>query len=88
LSVEYSPEGQLTQSFDYGSGPVVWSPDGKYLAASTNSGLVCVWDVMTGETLAGYTGHANLVNALDWSPDGTRLASGGDDGTIQIWQVG
>jgi WD40 repeat protein len=54
-----------------------WSPDGKRIAASTQS-QVQIWDATTGKHPLTYTpnGQGGSVLALSWSPDGKELAVG------------
>ncbi|KAJ6153707.1 hypothetical protein N7470_006666 [Penicillium chermesinum] len=67
--------------------PIVWSPDGNYLAYCSGSSIptVWIWDRATdqsGPTSMESTGH---LCSIAWSPDGSQLASGGFDKTVQIW---
>ena len=80
--VTYSPPG-----LQYNVTAVIWLPDGKTLAAASNSGLVWAWDAASRDLLTTYAGHTNAVFALANSPDGKYIASGGSDQTVQIWEV-
>ena len=66
---------------------VTFSPDGRWLATTTEDGRVIVWDVATGQPRFTAAGHSGAVNALDWSADSARLVSVGDDGTARVWGV-
>jgi WD40 repeat protein/transcriptional regulator with XRE-family HTH domain len=55
---------------------VEWSPDGKYLAGSSEGGFILIWNSADYSLCATLQGHRGMVAALAWSPDGTRLASG------------
>jgi WD40 repeat protein len=48
---------------------------------------VQVWDVIMGQRLVTYRGHAAEVWEVSWSPDGQHLASVGDDGVAQLWNA-
>ncbi len=66
---------------------VVWSPNGRHLAAGGTAGTVWIWEVETRTLLARLEGHTWPVFSLAWSPDGTRLASVGEDGVVMIWRT-
>ncbi len=55
---------------------IEWSPDGKYLASSSEGGFVLIWNGDDYSLRATLQGHRGMVAALAWSPDGMRLASG------------
>jgi WD40 repeat protein len=50
-----------------------WSPDGKLVAAGTNTGKLIVWDFQTAEPLIE-TSCGNWINTVDWSPNGSKMA--------------
>lgn len=75
--------------------PVVWSPNGKYLAfAAFSSGdktdsfsYITVRDAGTGKQVvnlgSGKNGHPG--RGVAFSPDGNQLATAHGDGTVKIW---
>lgn len=75
--------------------PVVWSPNGKYLAfAAFSSGdrtdsfsYITVREARTGKEVvnlgSGKNGHPG--RGVAFSPDGKQLATAHDDGTVKIW---
>jgi WD40 repeat protein len=69
-------------------GPVVYSPDGQYLAAGNQMGVVTIWEVKSGRVRHRLTGHTDIVTGLAYSPDGRRLASCSHDRSVKVWEVG
>ena len=64
---------------------VVWSPNGRRLAAgSWGIFEVKVWDATTGHELVSLKGLDSTVYGLAWSLDGRLLALGGYSGTVKI----
>ncbi len=70
-----------------------FSPDGKYLATGTETGLVKVWDIessvasVAGQELLTLRGHTGPVVPTAFSPDGLKLATGSFDGTAKVWDA-
>lgn len=55
---------------------VAWSPDARYLVASSEGGAIFVWNSEDYSVRATLQGHRGVVTTLAWSADGARLASG------------
>jgi serine/threonine protein kinase/WD40 repeat protein len=66
---------------------LAFSPDGAWLAAGQADGLICLWNVRTGELHAELTGHQKLVREIAFSPDGRTLISTSNDHTVRLWSV-
>ena len=64
---------------------IVWSPDGRFLAAATDL-RIWLWDPSSGRLLRTLAGQRQSVSSLAFSPNGTLLASGSYDGTVRLWQ--
>jgi WD40 repeat protein len=80
-----------------GSGPVAYSPDGKYIVSRsgdrTRKGryvgpdkTLKVWDAQTGQERISLKGHAWDVLSVAYSPDGKRIASSGA-ATVRVWDA-
>lgn len=70
---------------------LAWSPDGNYIAAASNVGLV--WQINRGSPITvskspvQLRGHSSLVYSIAWSGDSTQLATGSNDSTARLWRV-
>src|SRR5262249_51295195 len=65
---------------------VVFSPDGKTLAADGTSGIR-LWDAATGKPLPQFRDHPDPLRHVAFSPDGKTVASWGKDRTIRLWDL-
>jgi WD40 repeat protein len=70
-------------------GTVVFSPDGRVLAAVSGSfsNNVALWDAKTGKELGVCHPKGILGARLIFSPDGTLLAAAGREGQVELWHV-
>ncbi|MFD7558605.1 NACHT and WD repeat domain-containing protein [Streptomyces sp. NPDC059835] len=69
-----------------------WSPDGRWLAASSGDGGLRVWSVADAEADIAADPAVHLtgrdwLRSVVWSPDGTRIACGAREGTVRIWST-
>jgi WD40 repeat protein len=63
---------------------VTWSPDGTKIAATTDAGIVRVWDVTTQRLISTIRGFYSTVTLIEWSPDNRMLAAFSDDYALGV----
>lgn len=63
------------------------SPDGRFVAAGGEDGLIQLWEVLAGKPTAKLKESTEWVLCLAFSPDGKQLAAGYFDGSIRAWDV-
>jgi RNA polymerase sigma factor (sigma-70 family) len=74
-------------------GCMVFSADGKLLAAASNprergpDHAIHLWDMTTGKEVGALQGHEDVIRALAMSPKGDLLVSASFDNTIRFWDL-
>ncbi|MFE7118402.1 helix-turn-helix domain-containing protein [Streptomyces sp. NPDC057654] len=91
------PSGRVThRDLRQGHGsPLLFSPDGRYLAVGNTTGEVTLWDgdarrrlgVLSAAQGAARLGGAEATAALAFSPDGRTLAVAGRSGSLRLWDL-
>jgi WD40 repeat protein len=66
---------------------IVWSPDGKILAASSASGEVFCYPAGAFQEIPLQLASGQSVDCLAFSHDGQFLAAGGQTGQVNIWRM-
>jgi WD40 repeat protein/predicted Ser/Thr protein kinase len=66
--------------------PVVYSPDGRWIASGGWDNTVRLWDARTGEAACAPLDNGDVVKTLAFSPDSSRLVSARED-RLQVWEV-
>lgn len=70
---------------------VLFSPDGKMIAAADADNIAMVWEVSSGKKLNTIIGHGTIIRmsegTLAFSPDNKMLATGNDNGDVIFWDV-
>ena len=70
-----------------GKAPVTstaFSPDGRYIAASTDTGIVQIWDVQTGKEIADFD-VTDYINGIEYTQDGSQIITEDYTGYVKIW---
>ena len=52
-----------------------------------NPNRITLWDTITGDYIAQFTGHTDRIESITFSPDGKMLASTSLDKTVKLWNV-
>ncbi len=67
---------------------VSWSPSGKYLATSSDSGTFKIYQAETGKAVAKNNKHTRAVKGMVWMDEEDKfLLTGGLDSKIRLWSV-
>jgi hypothetical protein len=66
---------------------VWWSPDGNYVFAGLEGGLVAVWNVRAGRHHATLTGAFGHVNGFALAPDASQIYLFVNSGKIHSWKM-
>lgn len=66
---------------------LVFSPDGRYFAASDTNYKIKIWETATHREVALLLGHHNWVWHITFSSDGKYLLSGGTDCSMRVWDT-
>jgi WD40 repeat protein len=62
-------------------------PSGRWLAVSSNDGIVKLYDTATWQVVTTYNWSIGRLRSIAFSPDGTLAAVGSDSGKILVWDV-
>ncbi len=75
-------------SWGKGAHDLMFSPDGKRLAAVMGDNAIHVWDIDSGLHPLDYPEtHRTVIDSVAYSPDGRQAATGGRDGVVLLWDV-
>lgn len=83
---KWTGSGKFTRS-DLALSAALFSPNGKYLAASYGTKEIVIWDWQAGKPWLTLEGHTDIIENMDYNADGSLLASASDDGTIILWDL-
>ncbi|MFJ1915828.1 WD40 repeat domain-containing protein [Streptomyces sp. NPDC088147] len=80
--------GELPTGSDELVGELLFSPDGRSLAATNKDGQATLWDLASGHRRSvPLTSQTSKVVSLAFSPHGKTVVSGYQDGTVGLWNV-
>ncbi|NES91235.1 serine/threonine-protein kinase [Okeania sp. SIO2B9] len=66
--------------------PVVFSPNGDFIASGSDNRTIKIWHQKTCQLLYSIK-NSRGINVVAFSPDGKILASGSSDNVIKLWEV-
>lgn len=66
---------------------VAVSPDGRWVVAGSDDGMVRTWDAETGEPALTLAGHSAPIYSVAFTPDGQTIVSSGEDSDLRLWDV-
>jgi len=81
-----SPSRRL-ERHNLGVTAVVFSPDGRKLATTSDDATLIIWDTASARRISTLRGVGSALWSVSWSPDGRRLATGTGESTILIWDL-
>jgi WD40 repeat protein len=64
-----------------------FSPDGRWLATTSNDTAVTLWDAATWTAVRSYQWKIGRLRSVAFVPDGLRCAAGSDTGQVVVWDV-
>ncbi len=88
LSAWHTKTGQKiwSKSIEKAGSRVAWSPNGAYVASSSNFRDIQILNAGTGAIVREIKADGG-VGALAFNPDGSRLAAAESDGAVQVWDM-
>ncbi len=66
---------------------VVFSPNGRFVAAWSLDAVVQIWNMQMGQLIEHLMKHWDSVYSVSFTPDGKGLVSGSLDKTLKYWDV-
>ena len=75
------------ETWQTGSIPAQFSPDGKRIVTASDDGTARVWDAQTGQPLTEPMKHGNVAVSAQFSPDGKRIVTASQDKTARVWDA-
>mgnify|MGYP006416141909 FL=1 len=70
-----------------GTRSITFSPDGRYIAAGSDDGIVTLLEASTGGKIRTFSGHTRSVRSVKFSPDGHYVIATSDDGIAILWDA-
>ncbi|KAJ3163633.1 Transducin (beta)-like 3 [Geranomyces michiganensis] len=62
-------------------------PDGKHIVTASQSLLLKLWDLKTGDEVRSWKAHEAPVVAMDFDSTSTLVATGSADSTVKVWDA-
>jgi WD40 repeat protein len=83
-----SPMRAIIRAHDSSVRYAAFSPDGKYIATSSEDRSASVWKADSWAFPYAKLRHPNTVFSVSFSPDGRQVVTACKDGVVRVWQYG
>jgi hypothetical protein len=72
---------------EFGPSLLAFAPDGRLLVSAIRGRTFQVWDPISTQEMAKFTGHEGPLHALAFAEDGRRVLTGSEDTTALSWDL-
>lgn len=66
---------------------VLWHPDRPLLISGSSEGTICLWNGLTGESLATLRGHTDFISDFCLAANNRCIVSASGDGTLRVFDI-
>ena len=66
---------------------MIYSDLSSTLVSASEDSSAKLWNVLTGQCVATFSGHEGIISKLSWLESGKYLATSDQSGMIRIWNI-